>query len=287
LAVKKLVDNTTVMCRFEGCSTKYKTSQRREHEEQCSMQPVLCPNSELCGILTRATLQKHEEERCLYRMVVCHLCELPCSLDKLQSHLDCDCQEKIMECPNDCDMAMKRSALEEHLKEVCPKATVPCPFAPHGCITDLMRENLSSHLHNDMEYHLSLASAMILKQQNEMNQLREQVAAMPKPQTIMFWNDLTEKINHTLPHLYDLHSQHTLLFFCISFFLCFVFGFSLGVWLHLVGAAISYYNRAVWPKIERHTLNHRLVLTVVYYLMVFIVGKVLMKKVLKIRYYYV
>jgi hypothetical protein len=66
----------------------------------------------------------------------------------MESHLDIDCPETLLKCPNSCGESIKRKNIEEHLKE-CPLQIIQCDvcgdeFArnkegEHNCLQSLRK----------------------------------------------------------------------------------------------------------------------------------------------------
>jgi hypothetical protein len=205
LAVKKLVDKLLVPCRFDGCTANITVATKREHEKTCGYAPVLCRNSELCGIFTRNTVEKHEAENCPYRLVKCHMCMISVTLARLQDHLDKDCPEVIVPCINNCNTTgIKRSQLMGHMAEVCPNSIVTCPFAHYGCTHVLQRNEMERHLQQDVSKHLFLTTSVIENQQTQIAELQHQLTqvAPPSPQCVYNVDRLASMVHTKISHVY-------------------------------------------------------------------------------------
>jgi len=253
----------SVRCRFEGCGANFKVSKRKEHEDTCDLQLMLCGNSDLCGLLTRRTIKFHEEHSCLYRLVSCELCGQPCPANNTKDHLKSDCPDVPVDCPNNCKESITRKSLSSHIHEDCKKGVVGCPFGPHGCLQEVTRENLASHLEENLEYHLSLTSAMMLGQQLEIEQLRSQINGMSQDPTLFLLRDGVERVRQAMCEVFQNANKHYMLFFFGTLMLSLCFSFTFIAWLHIIVASYKYYKNAVLPKIQ-HDPKMKVFLTMGY-----------------------
>jgi len=176
VAIQKLLANVPIPCPYDGCRVNVTPSTVKAHTAMCEYATVVCPNSELCGFLTRSELPAHLREDCVYRQVHCHSCEAVLPVFQLQAHLEQDCGGVIVRCTNNCSSeGIQRANLARHLSELCPNAPVPCPFALHGCDHVMPRSKIESHLASDVGKHLMAVTSLVETQQREIDQLREQV----------------------------------------------------------------------------------------------------------------
>jgi len=179
VAIQKLIDKTATQCRFEGCGAWVTYSTMKAHAAACEYATVMCPNSELCGFLTRKGLAQHELEDCAYRTVRCHSCDDPTPLHRLQDHLDQACPGVIVECTNNClAEGIVRSQLAKHMADECPNALVACPFSKYGCEELMTRCQMATHLRDAVSTHLLMTTTLVETQQREIGELREQVHAL-------------------------------------------------------------------------------------------------------------
>jgi len=176
VAIQKLIDKIPKACKNIGCSVMVPASAMQAHCEQCEYGNVLCPNSELCGLLSRKDLAGHERESCAFRTVRCHSCEDPFPLNELPVHLEQDCPNVVVECVNNClAKGIVRVELTRHLAFDCTYAPVTCPFASYGCEQLLLRGQVEAHLKDDVGRHLLMMKSLVEAQQKEISELREQV----------------------------------------------------------------------------------------------------------------
>ena len=151
-----------------GCEWKGKRVELKEHlntNEGCSYEVVTCTNGECDIAMERRYLQRHVTEECdhrLYRCEYCHhedtyrvICDthyiecleypLACSncekgcewkgkRGELQHHLVSEegCRYVIVTCTNEkCTQTMKRSDLQNHVKEECIHRLYQCEYCHH------------------------------------------------------------------------------------------------------------------------------------------------------------
>lgn len=176
LAVKKIIEGINVKCSNNGCYEIMPASSRSAHEDTCPKGSTLCPNSELCGIMERGTIASHLLI-CEYRRIVCHKCDLSLPLPQLMDHLDTECVEVVIECPNLCRSSLRRKNISEHVADHCPNSEVDCPFADYGCTVKPTRSTKDSHLSDNVVQHMNLMFSTIRDQQNQINSLRDQLVA--------------------------------------------------------------------------------------------------------------
>lgn len=184
-AVQKIIDNMIVDCNFEECDSRFAASTRSAHENSCLFAPALCPHSDLCGIMTKGTLQQHEGI-CAYRIVMCHLCGTPVTAGVLANHLSEVCTDAYINCINQCGAeGIKRSSMEAHLTNACPFTIVSCPYKINGCNEEFAREAVEVHLQSRAGVHLQMLAASIepfqqytMALRNEVDVLRDELSEL-------------------------------------------------------------------------------------------------------------
>lgn len=132
----------------QGCTwigqLQYLDSHR---QNECQYRMIECPNdgcsTKLCYILLNDHLSQ-----CLFRSIQCEHCESKYKFTELAGHI-IECDERPVNCPNDCDVICVRSDLPAHLLE-CPLELVDCPYAAVGCGADcegaLPRRDIQDHI---------------------------------------------------------------------------------------------------------------------------------------------
>jgi len=148
LPLRRIIDNFPRKCKFFGCNQVLKGLQMSDHIAICPERLLVCPNSDLCGLLTAKDLDSHLTTKCDYRLVSCHLCDTEEILYlNLKEHLEKDCEGVTITCPNRCSVQLKRKEIEQHRQE-CRFELIPCEFASCGCNARLTRIAMAEHLEN-------------------------------------------------------------------------------------------------------------------------------------------
>jgi hypothetical protein len=204
VAIQKLIDKIPTVCKYEGCGAAVVSSAMKAHDEVCEYALVMCPNSELCGLLARKELAVHEREKCAFRTVRCHKCEDPLSLHELQNHLEQHCPNVLVSCVHNClAKEILRSELTRHLTFDCMNAPVTCPFANHGCDRVILRGLVEAHLKDDAGKHIMLMKTLVEEQQNEIVNLREKVRVLEASPQINLNLERLEPFQPVLQRVYD------------------------------------------------------------------------------------
>jgi len=223
LAIKKIISGIVVNCTFNGCSDSFPVSERVAHEGVCRYRPVLCPNSELCGIIDQENLSRHLI-LCSHRRVTCNLCEAVVVYSAMQAHLADACEENDVECPNEChELGLVRKDLGEHLANLCGNSEIECPFSQYGCDAKRRRGDMDAHITENISFHVRLISDAFKSQQSQIFELREQLASQgqilsqlqpsPDQRIINFVNSLP------IPLLVARHPHATCAAIVLAFFL--------------------------------------------------------------------
>ncbi|XP_065070864.1 TNF receptor-associated factor 6-like isoform X2 [Rhopilema esculentum] len=154
---KREIGNLTVRCRNFGdgkCQWKGRLLELTPHLRDCMYEVVPCTNA--CGqSLLKANLQKHLKEECLKRIETCTYCQKKVVFKDFDEHAG-SCPEYPVHCPNNCsDDTYPRKKLDEHLKFVCVRAVVQCPFNVFGCKFEGARADVSQHFEKSLMLHIS------------------------------------------------------------------------------------------------------------------------------------
>ena len=84
------------------------------------------------------------------------------------------CPEKLISCPNECGLTkVHRNRVEDHLLNGCPLATIDCTYHSVGCKVQLLREDLPTHIADNLAVHMSLQQKAMSK---EVDQLKTRLA---------------------------------------------------------------------------------------------------------------
>lgn len=195
---KREVNDLQVRCsnKKEGCSWVGKLVDLKKHldsENGCEFVEVECPykcgcfrpNSTVGQIVSdtcrpiprpriftistfqRKHLSKHIREECPKRPSTCEYCGLKGQYDDIRRHIEYDCFEKPLKCPNKCDAKpIKRKYLGAH-RNVCPLQIVSCPFNNAGCSVKIVRKDLDNHVTANTQQHLLQTFQRMEKLQQE------------------------------------------------------------------------------------------------------------------------
>ena len=145
-----------------------------------------------CGEkLEKNEIAERLEMFCPKRPVTCSHCSEEGEHEFITGKHKGECHQLPINCPNDCGAQVKQGELQNHLQD-CPLELVECEFSHAGCTTQLQRKDMSQHLQEDAQNHLSLQTKIFVPElQKKENQLAR----------IVMVHD--EKFKH----LSDIHSQ--------------------------------------------------------------------------------
>ena len=178
-------EHRIVSCRH--CSTEMPAHTLEEHYTVCSFVEVACPRS--CGEhMPRGIVGGHEDtcprmlidcrhtgctvrvERrampahaaeCEHRIVQCQHCSTEMPAHTLEEHCTM-CTMVEVDCPRSCGAAVPRGEIDGH-EDSCPLMPMPCPFAPHGCRSNVLRQGYSAHQVECAVEHAELVAARVEK----------------------------------------------------------------------------------------------------------------------------
>ncbi|XP_013379813.1 TNF receptor-associated factor 4 isoform X2 [Lingula anatina] len=174
-----------VTCDF--CGIEFSGEQMDNHDGECGYETVWCENK--CGArLQRRFLNNHMKNECHKRLAMCLFCHKEFVFETLQTHQH-TCPRFPISCPNRCDPTkIPREDIEKHVAESCPSASVPCVFKEAGCKYRCPRFSLDKHLDEFTKAHLSLMGNLVLRQQQEIKQLRADLqAAGSNTNGVLLW----------------------------------------------------------------------------------------------------
>lgn len=138
----------------DGCPWEGTVGEFAEHYRYCDYASVTCTND--CGTSTkRKLLAYHCENECPLRKSACEHCGLESSHQFVTGPHKLDCPNLPVQCPNGCNIAVKRNDIPAHLTE-CLHQTVHCPFQHVGCLDEFRRSELGAHSQEHVTKHLSL-----------------------------------------------------------------------------------------------------------------------------------
>ena len=176
-----------------GCDWVGELRSLDDHLTTCEYTFVCCPNKcvgkkkkkwlenkKEVGILRR-DLDHHLNNECPNRQYQCPHCKVTKRYRYITTtHLD-RCPKLEVPCPNiGCGVKVSRCDLPDHQSK-CQFEKVPCKYAKAGCEEEPLRKDLEQH-ENDTVLHLPLAIETVCKQQEEIEELREEVKAVKEEQ---------------------------------------------------------------------------------------------------------
>ena len=152
--------------REKGCDWVGELAGLEAHSGSCEYKDVKCTNG--CGLyVTRKQLNDHLTSHCSKRIVTCKWCSHEDTQEKIEVHVENDCEEVPTSCPNSCQdeegSAFPRKSLKRHLS-VCGEQEVDCEFSHVGCSTKVKRKCLQEHLEGGIKNHLSLLSSFTVSE---------------------------------------------------------------------------------------------------------------------------
>eukprot|EP01084_Bolivina_argentea_P115838 205918_1 len=135
------------------------TGMIQEWKQHSILCPYLMVNCTACNKFKcqRKLLAQHTN-KCPEVMIDCSLsCGSKILRKNIQTHLDNDCMEQLLDCTNDdCKEQIKRKNFEIHVKNECDTRIVTCEFEKYGCIVKQIKANeLKKHINEYKFDHLS------------------------------------------------------------------------------------------------------------------------------------
>ena len=171
--LQREINDLSVYCSNKklGCGWEGKVVQFEQHLETCEFVQIKC---EKCD---KSILKKgeavHLEKVCKWREASCLHCHKKgpdCEINSLE-HMS-SCVGFSVLCPNKCSTELfLRSQLKQHLQDVCPTAPVECPFREAGCVMNVQRKDLQSHMSTAQPLHLLMMLDTVKKQSSEIKML--------------------------------------------------------------------------------------------------------------------
>ena len=194
-----------------GCDWVGELQSLDDHLTTCGYTLLRCPNecmenNEEVRMLRR-DLDQHLKNKCPNRQYQCPHCEDTGRYrDITTTHLDTCPQLKT--CSNNgCNVKVSQKYFNilDHWSE-CQFEKVPCKYASIGCKEEPLRKDLERH-ENDTTLHLPLAIETVCKQQEEIEELREEVKAVKEEQKIDVIGDTVDSCVFKFPE-FDQHYHH-------------------------------------------------------------------------------
>ena len=163
-------------------------------EGECQFVTVACPHS--CGdSFQRCQLEGHKVNDCPNRLFTCQYCAHKATYITVTCEHWPMCKQYPLECPNKCgEKAIERQHLPKHLEETCPLQVIKCEFSYAGCEVECQRQQMQTHLEENMKVHLNKVSHTLHskteQQQSIIEQQQKQIVALVSVLTLDVQNPL-------------------------------------------------------------------------------------------------
>lgn len=154
-------------------------SEPEKRQEGCGFVTLDCIHS--CGErIQRQRIAEHQGDECLKRPYSCDFChQYESTFEDVVSNHYPVCTHYLISCPNCCTpYTFERQSLGAHLDKDCPLQVTNCELAYAGCDTRLPRRDMPGHAMDSCVSHLSLLSALNLKQAQELQERNRQFQAL-------------------------------------------------------------------------------------------------------------
>ncbi len=157
------VNELMVVCKHKdkGCSWQGDVIALKGHLDpvkgNCKYMSIGCPY--FCGaIMNYNELEKHQKN-CHRRPYSCKFCGYKGVYEDMSAKHWKMCDKYPLACMNKCgEVDIERGSMEKHLREICPLQKNNCEFEYAGCSQCLNNTDMSEHLANSLQLHLSLVS---------------------------------------------------------------------------------------------------------------------------------
>lgn len=158
-----------VFCKGEDgvpeCQWVGQLQQFSNHRENCLYFGINC---NLCGqTMLRKDTADHNANKCPCRKTACEKCKKSIFAVDKKTHLQRECEETVIKCPNCEKVTLKRKYIEDHCRSECSDAMVSCPLST--CDTFCKRKELEKHFSKYSTNH-------ILALAKQVNTLQSQIA---------------------------------------------------------------------------------------------------------------
>ena len=192
-----------------GCNWNGKMAEVEEHLIVCDKVVVKCTNA--CDvILPRCELKLHLTSFCVKRPVICEHCIQYFMYKELTNHY-LTCLEYQMPCPFNCSVDLKRKLLDSHLELECPNKVVECPYKKYGCGQKVLRRDLEEHKKINQIQHLESTSIFAIREMEQLKQTNLQLTEtnMQLTETNMQLTETNMQLTETNMQLTERNMQIT------------------------------------------------------------------------------
>lgn len=127
----------------------------------CKFMIVDCPY--LCGARFHHGELAGHQLSCPRRPYICKFCDYKGVYEDMSAKHWTVCEKYPLTCPNHCgEVEIERRYLDHHLNSECPLQTMECQFAYAGCQIQSHRKDMSLHVRECMQDHLTMVSQKCL-----------------------------------------------------------------------------------------------------------------------------
>ena len=186
-----------VRCEHRGCTDRMERRKLQKHmQDQCRHRPVICP---CCRAGEgQATDRRKQDEGMLIGIfkAVSSYFKPGFTYEHLVTIHYTECQDWPMRCPNQCDTeeSLTRATLRHHIDNICPEQCISCEFAEAGCTVRLKRREMADHLQNAVGVHMTAMMKDYIQVKKELKQLKTEHAELKREH-----KSLQDRVSKHLP----------------------------------------------------------------------------------------
>jgi hypothetical protein len=205
-----------------GCQWTGELKHLEDHKLGCVYVSELCDNQ--CGeTVIRKDMERHKEELCCKRIVVCAFCYEQMEYSAVAEHVE-NCERCPVSCIHQCGAMIPRGEMTAHTGKdgLCPKSHLHCEFEHMGCRFKGNRAQLEVHLTHNAAGHLTmvtvslqskleLAETKLTESMNKVAAIEKQEAATAQKLTAaeMRLATMEEKLLNSETLRAEMELQHT------------------------------------------------------------------------------
>ena len=205
-----------------GCQWRGELRHQEQHMASCVYVSELCDNQ--CGeTMMRKDMERHKEESCCKRIVVCAFCYEQMEYSAVDEHTE-QCASCPIMCIHQCGAMVPRGEMTAHTGKdgLCPKSHLHCEFEHMGCRFKGNRTQLEVHLTHNAASHLTmvttslhsrleLAENKLITAENKVTAVEKQEAATAEKlkATEMRLAAAEEKLLNSETQRSEMELQHT------------------------------------------------------------------------------
>ena len=138
-----------LLCPNECMGTFLRKNINSHIEKDCPNMIIYCTNN--CGVgMKRSESSAHYKDKCQLRIVRCKYCRARMQYKKLENHFNV-CLEFPLICQNKCLKSLTRKEMNSHIEKDCPNTIVNCT---NECGLKMKRSELSIHCENHCQFRI-------------------------------------------------------------------------------------------------------------------------------------